>query len=512
MSIGKTLRQGSRVLYSLVLLFGMAAVHAAGTCTAGNIAQLRACADNLSSYDGIALSADMVCTGADCCAGNGGALIGINGLSGKVFDGGGHKILRQANQRTCPAVGISQASNVTVRNAVFDEDLNAAPCDPTDNCVSTVDVSGSSNVTLDTVTVSNGKAYVVRGWGVNGFMVRNAAVLNAGIIGIYVGHDDYAPSYKIGIYNSSIIGSRTNGIAIESANGVQDGDNAIVGNVIEGNHWHGLWRDANGAIFPGGQLLIVMANHLLVKDNSIGDGYCDTCGPNTIGGIELGAAEHPNALHHIQVVNNLIYNQTGNAAYVNQGVNLDSSTSFTGNRSVSNGDVISAPHATLSGNAELPTKLPLTWETPDSWPAGWSTWQLCSSGAQVVRWCPGAGEAMGGQCALRLMTASTSCNDGWQGIWTQGAYNPVNPGTTVYLSGWRRNGSYTGKVCLVFQDGTGTETGATCRDYMPVDQWRYQGAPIVQATAPAGTVTFAVKFALNSAYGVADLDNFKVAW
>jgi len=512
MVIDVILLKGRRTLCLLALLSGLGAVHAATMCSAGNVAQLRACADNLSSYDGIALSADMTCTGSDCCAGTGGALIGISGLSNKVFDGGGHRIVRQANQRVCAAVLINQSSNITLRNTAFDDDLSAAPCDPSDNCASTIDISGSSNVMLDKVTVSNGKAYVVHAWGVNGFTVQNSSVLNAGIIGIYVGHDDYAPSSRIGIYNSFVIGSRTNGIAVESANGLQDGDNAIVGNLIQGNHWHGLWRDANGAVYPGGQLLIVMANHLLVKDNTIGDGYCDSCGPNSIGGVELGAAEHPNGLHNLQFVSNLIYNQSGNAVYANSGVVTDSSIGFSGNRSVSNGFGIAVPNATLTGNTELPTRVLLDWEAPGSWPNGWSTWQLCSSGAQVVRWCPGAGEAMEGQCALRLMTASTSCNDGWQGVWTQGAYQHVSAGTTVYLTGWRRNGSYAGKICLVFQDGAGAETGATCRDYGSVDQWRYEGTPIIQATAPAGTVTFAVKFALNSPYGVTDLDNFKVTW
>lgn len=505
-------RRALRVMFLFGLFFGMTAAHAAGVCIAGDLNQLKACAGNLSSYDGISLSAEMECNGTDCCGSNSGAVVSINGLSGKFLEGNGHRIHRTASQRVCPVVAISQSSGITVRNIVLDEALEAPPCTPTDNCSATIDVSGSSSVTLDYVDVRYGKAYVIHAWGVNGFVVQNSSVLDAGIIGIYVGHDDWAPSRKIGIYNSSIIASRTNGIAIESANGDQDGDNAIVGNVIQGNHWHGLWQDSAGGIYPGGQVYLAMANHLIVKDNSIGNGFCDNCVHNTIGGVELGDSGHPNSVRSIQFVNNLIYNQSGPAAYVNAGVAIDGSISFTGNRSVSNGYGLTVPNAALSNNINVPVRVSMDWEQPGSWPAGWSTWQQCSSGAQIVRWCPGSGEAMEGNCALRVMTSTTSCNDGWQGIWTQGAYQKVSPGTTVYLSGWRRNGSLSGKVCLTFQNASGTEIGMTCSEFGPVAQWRYQGIPIVQAVAPAGTVTVAAKFGLTSANGTADLDSFKLAW
>lgn len=493
---------------ALLVAIGLPSLaNAAGSCTASTLAELKGCAASLGSYDSISLTADIACSGASCCGNNNAPLIDIQRLSNKTLFGNNHRITRGDNQRVCPALLIHDSQNIRIQEVVFDEDAADAPCEVTDDCPNTIRVSDATDVSLSSIDVVSGKAYVIYAWHVDGMELRDSLLINSGIIGFYVGHKDYGNSTRVKVLNSTFVETRTNAIAIEGVTGSQADDNQIVGNRLVGNHWHGLWTAPTG-VYPGGQMLIAMADHLVIRDNIIGDGFCENCERHAVTGIELGMPNRPDSLQHIELTNNLVYNNHENSLYLNQGAKADATIRIVGNRLVNNGAAPAVSGAYFASNALLPTRAFLGWETA---PTDWTSWQLCAAGSQVVRWCPGSGEAMDGQCALRMINQGASCSDSWRGVWTQGLYRAVGPGVKVYLSSWSRNGSsWTGMTCLVYQNSSHGELGQTCQNLSTEAVWRYGADPLIEATTPAGTAYVAVKFGATS--GIVDVDNLRLTW
>jgi hypothetical protein len=497
-------------LFSAFMAAGLPGLAYGTSCDAGTVADLKECVATLSNHESIRLTSDVVCSGSDCCN-LGQPLVRIASQANKVLEGQGHTIRRTSNQRFCPVIEIANSDRITVRNLVVDEG-HGPPCEVADNCTSSVSVRYSRDVSFNNVEVLNGKGYVVHLWGVDGFDMFQSGIFNAGIIGFYVGHEDFAPSYRIRLRDSYFVGARANGIAIEGARGMQVGDNLISGNVIQGNHWHGLWTASPGVIHPGGQLLIAMGGQMAIRENVIADGFCENCARHAVGGIELGTSSHPTGVRVLEISNNAIYNNHESPMYLNEGASLDGSVRVLANRLTNNGSRHSVPGAMMSGNTERLTRHFEGWESLGSWPASWSIWKHCSADAQAVRWCPGTGGVMDGQCALRMITAQQSCKDGWQGIWAQGLYQSVLPGANVQLSTWTRNGGYEGRACIVFHSDTFVELAKECRDISADSIWRFVAAPMVEAVAPPGTATVSVRLGVTSQSSVVDFENIRLTW
>ncbi|MBK1724787.1 right-handed parallel beta-helix repeat-containing protein [Thiocystis violacea] len=285
-------------------------VAAAAECSASSLTTLRNCVANIANYSGIVLTQDVTCTtDVDCCGSGNSPLIDLVSTTGKTVRGDGtYRVLkRSAGQRNCSL--IRAGTSTTIRDLVIDEDVNDPPCSPGDGCPSTVMVNGRHNVTLDNVRIFNGKAYVVYVWGSDRFTFRNGEITSAGIIGLYVGHNSYAPSDHLTIENSTFRWARTNAIAIEGVRNSAWDASWISGNQIYQNHLHGLWT-CEGKVCPGGQIYLARGEGLVLYNNNIWGGRCDNCAGG-ISGIEFGDPYGGVTVNNVTVSTNRIHDNTG---------------------------------------------------------------------------------------------------------------------------------------------------------------------------------------------------------
>jgi hypothetical protein len=322
------------LLWGLMLPAANAAMDSASVCEISDMASLNDCVRNQTQFDQFEFTADVSCQGEDCCGWDGRGLMNLSrSKDGKTVLGNGHTLTRHAMQRQCPAIIINNVSNVSLQNLNLDEDAEAAPCVPDDHCKATVHVQNSKNVSLIRVNIYNGKAYVVRVWGVDGFVFGSSSVSNAGIIGLCVEHMKFTPSRHVLISNSVFAVARANGVAITGVDGEAVGDNQIVNNVFSGNHYHGLWMDGSGKVpTTGGQLYIPYANNLTVSDNLIADGRCQNCSNPAVWGMELGAPNEGSTLTNVVIARNFVYNSLGYAFLKNDGADLNNSVVITQNK------------------------------------------------------------------------------------------------------------------------------------------------------------------------------------
>jgi len=224
------------------------------------------------------------------------------------------------------------------------DDGSVPGCRVADKCPRMVHIRNSVNVTLDGVHVSNGKGYNVYIDGVDGFTFHNSSIVNAGILGLYVGHGDNYSS-RVAVTNSLFTDVQTNAVALLGVGGSVT--NIVSNNTFIRNHRFGHW-----AVNPkfgigmtgGGQVYIARAENVLIEGNRILDGYCENCfisNTNRTGihGIELGEP-HRVSLSSIRVTENLISNNDGSAIYLNEGNGIDSSIFIGGNTLINNTDSV----------------------------------------------------------------------------------------------------------------------------------------------------------------------------
>jgi parallel beta-helix repeat protein len=266
----------------------------ADTCVMSDTATMRDCFRNPSAHERFVLAADVTCTrAADCCADGGRALMTLVGGDNKTIDGQGYRFSRMAGQKSCPALLLHNLKGITVRNLTVDDGQAAPPCKLSDKpCAPAVDIATSSNVLLDGLKVSWANGYAVQIWNVQGVVLRQSAITDAGIIGVYIGHYRYGGSSNVTIANNTIERSRTNGLVVQGGDDV-----SIEGNTFIGNHWHGLWPvpRVQGGITPGGQVLIAAGQRIIISGNKFDGSNCGNCRPsNFVPAIEVGeSAEAP---------------------------------------------------------------------------------------------------------------------------------------------------------------------------------------------------------------------------
>ena len=294
----------------------------ADTCAISDIATLTACFVAPGAHERFVFTADVVCSRqTDCCPGERPALMLMNGVHGRVIDGQGHRLKRQAGQKACAALLVRNGQDITVRALTFDEDQTAAPCELSDKpCASTVDFASSKDLTLERVKIAWGKGYVVRIWNVQGFTLRQSEISDAGIIGFYAGHYRYGASARITIEGSTIARARANGAAFQGADDVVLKDNLFVG-----NHWHGLWPVPGGGITTGGQLLIGQGSRFAITGNRFDGNDCRDCRPSRfVTAIEVGEDAKAPGVHGLTISGNLMcYAGDGAAVRQNPGTKVD---------------------------------------------------------------------------------------------------------------------------------------------------------------------------------------------
>lgn len=306
---------------------GQAAAQPALACQAGTLSALRACIAQAEPGARIALTQDITCRGVQECCPGGAAPLRLTGTPASVtLDGQGHTFRRTAGQRSCQAVVIRAAPGLTIANLTFDEDRAAPPCELADKpCPSTLDIGNTQGLTLDGVRVLWGKGYVVRIWSAANIAIRRTEIADAGIIALYAGHYKYGPTTNILIENSRILRARTNGIALQGADG------AVVRNTrFEGNHWHGLWPVPHipGGITPGGQLLFAQGTGMRAENNIFVGSNCANCKPSQlVTALEIGEGPDSPGVSNLAITGNRIcHSNPGWAIYHNPGAPLGTAT------------------------------------------------------------------------------------------------------------------------------------------------------------------------------------------
>lgn len=295
-------------------------------CPIHDLASLAACFDKAGSVDIFRFTADITCgTATACCPAGARGLMRLQGVRGKIIDGGGHRLRRSAGQALCPAIQVQAAQDVLIDGLTLDEDAATPPCSLAQkDCAATIRIQSARNVRIDSTRIYAGKAYVVFVWETDGFALARSTVADAGIIGVYVGHFQHGESRNVVIADSIIARARTNGLALQGA--VSD-DPArpvvVLGNSFTGNHWHGLWPTAKGGVTSGGQVLVADGRNIRVAGNLIADGRCGNCVPaQTVVAIELADEGPPPAgVNGLAIAYNILLNGAGTAIRQNpQGV------------------------------------------------------------------------------------------------------------------------------------------------------------------------------------------------
>jgi hypothetical protein len=220
-------------------------------------------------------------------------------------------------------------------------------------------IRNSSDISLEGVSIVNGKGYVIYVQRVNGFRFVNSTLRNSGVLGLYVGHSDMA-STNVRIQNSTFLDNQTNALALLGVTGASKDTNIISNNVFRRNHYRGQFPVAAryGTGFTGGgQVYIAQATGLTIRDNTIADGYCENCFVQQrhgtgVSGIEL-AMPGRNSVSNLLITNNTVSNHDAWGIFVNEGSALDATVDITNNRLLDNTSGLKPSGARASGNVIL---------------------------------------------------------------------------------------------------------------------------------------------------------------
>ena len=112
----------------------------------------------------------------------------------------------------------------------------------------------------------------------SGFTFTNSVMRYAGVLGMYIGHDNEKSSNRILIEHNHFYENATNALAIQGVTGQKK--NIIRENLFERNHIYGRFAVApkyGTGMTGGGQLYIANVDNMLVIGNTIDDGYCLNC-------------------------------------------------------------------------------------------------------------------------------------------------------------------------------------------------------------------------------------------
>lgn len=322
------------------------------TCVVIDAASLAQCSANLASYATISFAADVTCTAGTCCPAW--SPLFLDGQSNKTILGHGHRLLRTAQQRDCPALDIRNGSNnVTVEDLIFDEGNDGGFCTVSEPCQPVIGISGNRGTVLRRVAVRYAKGIgIVVGNHQDGFVLDQAEVIAAGIMGVYIG-SLWAPSRHITVTRSLFRDTNTSGLVLQGVTGTDASDNRIARNVFLNNHRYGMW-DICGGVCGGGQLGLFAADHVVVEGNVIGNGWCVNCVNHVVFGVEL-SNDADSLLESVLLRGNILFNNHNHAIYYSGTGAASATCVLQRNIGSGNGGTIWAPGCTQSENIFVPT-------------------------------------------------------------------------------------------------------------------------------------------------------------
>lgn len=466
----------------------MVAAAQSNACNVTSVAELIACAQEASRYDLINVRVDLHCQSGNCCP-SGNALMNLRSVQRLVIEGNGKRLLRSSSHRQCGLLDIVGGSDITLQNWVLDEDISVTPCQVDDNCPRALHVRNASNITLNNITVTNGKAYTIYVDQVDGFQFTNSRLINSGVLGLYIGHGD-RPSTRVLVENSTFIDNQTNALALLGVVGNDVSTNRVVNNRFLRNHRRGQWQVApqyGQGFTGGGQVYLAKSSGVTFENNEISDGYCENCFVQTrarsgVTGLELGIPGQP-TVSLLNVRGNTIVNHDGFGIHSNVNSQLPSSVRVEGNRLLSNYIGVSLTGGQESNNQIQDTRWFQSFEGGNDLVAHFDTDRSCP-GSAIERVC-GQGDSRYGSCTAKVSTSSSACHS--QPATLKTKPQNVSTGQSVQAAAWV--GGTSGQWCLVFANNT-TVTDSRCQpltttDASTVGPWA--GTPNVVMTAPSGT-------------------------
>lgn len=246
------------------------------------------------------------------CEGSSGSIM-LEGLSNVTIFGNKNSttgLRRTSGYNEKNLLGLQSCSKVIVQDITFDEREGIRY---KQGYPSTAWVYKSSDISFNNVTVSGSKG--IMSVSVNesdNFSISNSHIEDAGAFGLWV-----KKSTGLLVQECTFKDCRSNALFIESVYGNNWDDNLVINNDFIHNHCDAVFNACNGPC-PGGQLDIINASYLTIKENNIYDGKIETYPdlPLFSCGIEL------NDGNHMLIEGNTFWNNTGSDLYMNRGHTL----------------------------------------------------------------------------------------------------------------------------------------------------------------------------------------------
>ena len=289
------------------------------TCKASDAATLRDCVTRLrqGTSDMLEVTTLITCSGPDACLID---LVDINRHLVIFGTPGASAGFRRIDSYAYPIVNLFHASKVTIANLIFDEGPDGA-CDA---CASTIGIHDASDLLLDRLTLLHGKSHAIAIIAARNLIIRNSLIEDAGVFGIWSG---ISQSSNVLVENNSFKDVQSNAMFWSFTDST-----TIRRNTFRHNHRVALFNECDG-LCPGGQLDILISNHLLIGSNRILDGVIDL--NNATG--QVGGIEMDRSLHDVTIRNNEIANNRGVGISVNPEASDLANIVITGNNLFGNG-------------------------------------------------------------------------------------------------------------------------------------------------------------------------------
>jgi len=303
------------------------------TCDVSDVNTLVSCVAAVRSGTtaNVRFTAIVNCTGTNTC------LVDFTSVHGPVTLFGAPGVAAgflRTDTYSYPILRVNSASNITIANLIFDEGPDDPACTPYQvngsnynyPCLSTIVIDGSSNITLEQLSVLHSKNHGIEISADQGVTIQDSQILDVGVFGIWSGSNQSQTSSNVTIANNLIQDVKSNGIFLSYTS-----NTIIRNNTLKHNHRVALFNVCNG-LCPGGQLDMLDNTSLQVYSNEIRDGQIDL--NNATGqtdGIEIGEQDQD-----VTITNNEITNNLGPGIVANVGT-MGSNFLISGNKIYNNG-------------------------------------------------------------------------------------------------------------------------------------------------------------------------------
>ncbi len=139
---------------------------------------------------------------------------------------------------------------------------------------------------------------------------------------------------------------------------------------------------------------------------------------------------------------------------------------------------------------------------------GWWTSSNCSLGSSANIQYQTPVYTFEGSYSLRLISKSFAANCQFPGMYALSPAFSVRGGQKIRVGSRIRNATYLGRTTLIFYNETQREVGTQSVSWTRANDWpRWRNQPLLIATAPTNSTSFKVRYELQSANAIVDIDS-----